>query len=236
MKYLVSVLILLCAAMFNTVGAQIIEFGQLSYVGLGAPLPVASFGTSYVPILPPYVSHNSLKPWGYGTFTGTIIPSIGFGVDDSLGIGRICAGNKFPKHLGTDYSGAAGTPVYAIADGTIVRANGFTGAGDYYVVIQSGKNDPWTTLYGHLNRTSFLGTKLAIPIKKGNYIGTLFNYRSDGDSPHLHLGIHKGPYNSTASNAGEANKGFACATELGYQKNKYNFVSPEQFKYYTSYY
>lgn len=239
MKHLVSSLALVCAAASTTVGAQTIEFSQLGVASLGVPLPVASFGTTYSPVLPPYVLHTLARQWGYGTFTGTIIPSISFGADDNKGISpsEMC-GSNFPKHIGTDYAGAAGTPVYAIADGTVKRVGGFTGLGDYYVVVESGNSQKWTTLYGHLNQPPFPSTTNgATTIKKGAMIGTLFNFRSYGDIPHLHMGIRNGAYMNVAySDKNSPTRGFACSTDPQYQANKYNFVSPEQFKYFTLFY
>lgn len=231
MKRIISSLVLACAAVATPVGAQTIEFSQLGVASLGAPLPVVSFGTSYAPLFPPYVLHTLARPWGYGSFTGTIIPSIAFGVDDNKGVTPFCAG-QYPKHLGTDYAGAAGTPVYAIADGTVKRVNIFTNANDYYVVVESGSSQKWTTLYGHLNSPSVGVSKI---IKKGDLVGTLFNYISDGDIPHLHMGIRNGAYTTTGATS-DSTRGFACATDPQYQANKYNFVSPEQFKYFTLYY
>jgi murein DD-endopeptidase MepM/ murein hydrolase activator NlpD len=233
MKRIASSLVFACAVV--SAGAQTIEFSQLGAASLGAPLPVASFGTSYVPFNPPYNLHVISRPWGYGTFTGNIVPSIAFGVDDNLGTQRICAGNTFPKHLGTDYAAPAGTPVYAIADGVVRRVSVFTNANDYYVVVESGSSQKWTTLYGHLNQPSFANTiDGKSVVKKGDKIGTLFNYRSDGDIPHLHMGIRNGAY--VVVSPSDTTKGFACATDAGYQANKYGFVSPEQFKYFTLYY
>jgi hypothetical protein len=216
------------------------DFNQLSSTSLGAPLPVVSFGTSYAPLFPPYVLHTLARPWGYGSFTGNIIPSIAFGVDDnkgtpvnSAGIPTGCGG-KFPKHLGVDYAAGAGTPVYAIADGIIKKANFFTtGVGDYHVVVESGSGtQKWTTLYGHLNPTGYNGTALSKPVKKGELIGTLFNYHVGIDIPHLHMGIHKGAY----IYPGNTSMGYVCESDSVYQTNKYNFVAPEQFNYFTLYY
>lgn len=239
MKRIISSVVLACAVVATPVGAQTIEFSHLGVASLGAPLPVISFGTSYAPLFPPYVLHTLARPWCYGSFTGNIVPSIPFGLDDNKGISpsEMCGAN-FPKHIGTDYAAAAGTPVYAIADGTVKRVGGFTGVGDYYVVVESGSSQKWTTLYGHLNPPPFPTTTNGVTtIKKGALIGTLFNYRSYGDIPHLHMGIRNGAYMNVAfSNSGSSTRGFACATDPQYQANKYNFVSPEQFKYFTLYY
>jgi murein DD-endopeptidase MepM/ murein hydrolase activator NlpD len=239
MKQIIFSVVLTCFASATPVKAQIIEFSQLGAANLGAPLPLVPRGTSYFPL-------NSLSPlqsttriWGDTlTLSMYVIPSIAFGVDDNKGISpsEMCGAN-FPKHIGTDYAAPAGTPVYAIADGTVKRVGGFTGVGDYYVVVESGSSQKWTTLYGHLNSPPFPSTTNGTTtIKKGALIGNLFNYRSYGDIPHLHMGIRNGAYMNVAfSNSGSSTRGFACSTDPQYQLNKYNFVSPEQFQYFTKY-
>lgn len=191
MKRFVSILVVstvVSAALVLETHAAIVEFNQLPSTNLSAPLPFASFGTAYYPIVPTY--HTTQKIWGYGTPTGTIIPSVYFSADDNVGVTAYCSG-KYPKHLGTDYAAPAGTQVFAIADGKVRRIGGFTGIGDSYVVVESGSTDKWTTLYGHLNAPS---VGLGATITKGMLVGTLYNYRELGDIPHLHLGIRKGVY------------------------------------------
>jgi murein DD-endopeptidase MepM/ murein hydrolase activator NlpD len=216
--------------------AEQVEFNQIARSTFVAPLAVTPVGTKYFPTIIPvlWLPHAAAKPWGSGTFFNMPIPSISFNADDDKGTTAYCAG-KFPKHLGTDYAGPEGTPVYAIADGIIVRGGLFTTdsqnkvIGDAYLVVESGSNDRWTTTYGHLVNTP---AAIGKTVKKGDLIGRLFNFRYAGDIPHLHLAIHKGRYDSTSS----AVKGFACATEAQYKTNFYNFISPETLKYESKYY
>ena len=74
-------------------------------------------------------------------------------------------------------------------------------------------------------------------IKRGDVIGTLFDYRVDGDIPHLHLGIRLSPYvDVTADNSNSSTRGYACAENANYQANQFMFISSEQLKYFTYYY
>jgi hypothetical protein len=92
------------------VQAQVIEFNTLTLGILGTPLAAMK--------------------------DGNIIPAIDFDDDDNKGIppNAMCD-EKFPKHLGVDYSAETGTPVYAIADGIVMRVGIYTWAWDYYIVV-----------------------------------------------------------------------------------------------------
>lgn len=229
-----SILAFSLAIIVSVSHAETIELSQLSTASLVAPFRVVPTGTSS-PFPSSPVPHTVLKPWGYGSFTGLVIPAIRFNFDDNKGVSPsdMC-GNQYPKHLGTDYAAPAGTPVYAIADGMVVRSGIFTSANDRYLVVQSGSLQLWTTLYGHLNIPN---VSVGTFVTKGALIGTLFNYTADGDIPHLHLGIRTSPYtNVSASDPNSSTRGFACPTQSNYQLNKYKFTSPEVLKYYTYYY
>lgn len=224
--------------------AQTIERSQLASANLGAPLPISPYGKSSFPYFATTAPwHQQYQYWGYGSPVGLVIPSIAFGVDDDKGAPRNCLNNTFNKHLGTDYAAPAGTNVYAIADGTIKRMNGFTGVGDYYVVVESGVNEKWTTLYGHLNKPlawplfGIGNLDMNKPIKKGELIGTIFDFRTGGDIPHLHLGIRLSEYvNVGSAHKDSSTRGYACLEDANYQLNKYKFRSPETLRYYTQYY
>lgn len=238
----------------TSINAQIIERSQLPSANLGAPLPVSPFGTMSYPLFPSATTwHGSTKSWGYGSPYGNVIPSIAFLADDDKGAPKSCTnGSTWNKHLGTDYAAPAGTKVYAIADGIIKRINTFSSkivngksvsVGDYFLVVESGNNEKWTTLYGHLEKPPawpLLGIgnlDMNVSIKKGDLIGTLFNYRESGDIPHLHLGIRLSPYaNVLFSHKDSSTRGYACLENPDYQLNKFKFTSPEQLRFLTNYY
>lgn len=199
------------------------------------------------------------KPTGFGTWQnfksykqGSInnwprVTAIAYGQPDNHGITnaeKAACGNKFPAHLGTDYSGAGesklgngdGSPVYAVADGVVRWVNGFTSAGDYHVIIVSGTStdkkgnltDPWTALYGHLSSKVLVSRDSKV--RAGQQIGTLFNYTDDTDKPHLHFGIRKGDYVSKISS-----QGFVCYNSDGKTFDSKQFINADSLSYTTDY-
>lgn len=88
-------------------------------------------------------------------------------------------------HAGLDFSAVQGTPIYATADGTVIRA-GNTGNGyGNHVVINHGYG--YETLYGHMVRVKVRNGQ---PVKRGEVIGWV---GSTGKStgPHCHYEVHK---------------------------------------------
>ncbi|MDR1546823.1 MAG: M23 family metallopeptidase [Deltaproteobacteria bacterium] len=72
-------------------------------------------------------------------------------------------------HLGVDYAAPAGTPVSAVADGT-VKSAGFRG--DYgRLVVLEHENDV-STMYGHLSVIA-KGLKPGVKVKQGDLIGNV---------------------------------------------------------------
>lgn len=91
-------------------------------------------------------------------------------------------------HGGVDLVNAAGTPIYAAADGTVTAQKQMMINGSYYAYgqyIVIGHNARWSTLYGHLQ--SFAVSQ-GQDVKRGQVIGYM---GSTGWStgPHLHFEI-----------------------------------------------
>lgn len=94
-------------------------------------------------------------------------------------------------HTGVDYGAPQGTPVHAIADGTVVEV-GTTSWGAAYgdrsvIVAQAGGI---RTLYAHLEGNS---VRRGQKITAGQRIGIVGN-RGRSFGPHLHLECRKAPY------------------------------------------
>jgi murein DD-endopeptidase MepM/ murein hydrolase activator NlpD len=83
-------------------------------------------------------------------------------------------------HHGTDYAAPFGTPVAAIGNGTVVRAEWYKGYGK---CIDIRHNNVYTSRYGHLSR---IAVRTGQSITQGQYIG---NVGSTGlaTGPHLHF-------------------------------------------------
>ena len=104
------------------------------------------------------------------------------------------------KHYnGVDYAGKLGTPVYAIAKGTVIFAgpsrfkfpNGEPAGGGYLVQIRHKVNGEWiTSSYMHLMKGSIRVTK-GQKVPEGQHIGKLGN-TGESTGPHTHFEIQRG--------------------------------------------
>lgn len=94
--------------------------------------------------------------------------------------------HRYRAHLGVDFGGRTGTPIYAAADGRIVFAGRMGGYGN---VIKIRHRDGFMTLYAHQSRFR-RGMRKGKWVKKGQVIGYI---GSTGMStgPHLHFGLYK---------------------------------------------
>ena len=92
-------------------------------------------------------------------------------------------GRRYEMHSGIDFRGAIGTPVYATAQGLVMKSERSGGYGNH-VVIDHGYG--YETLYAHLSK---LDVKVGDRVNRGDLIGALGNTgRSSG--PHLHYEVH----------------------------------------------
>ncbi|WP_456390917.1 peptidoglycan DD-metalloendopeptidase family protein [Hydrogenimonas sp.] len=94
--------------------------------------------------------------------------------------------HRYRAHLGVDFGGRTGTPIYAAADGRIIFAGRLGGYGN---VIKIRHRDGFMTLYAHMHKFR-RGMHKGKYVKKGQVIGYI---GSTGMStgPHLHFGLYK---------------------------------------------
>ena len=99
-------------------------------------------------------------------------------------------------HNGIDIAVPIGTPVKAIADGTVVAARAADGYGKFVVIEHSLNGQIITSEYGHISR--WIVSKDQI-VKQGQIIAYSGN---EGYSfgPHVHLTIRIGKYQGKAVN------------------------------------
>ncbi len=111
----------------------------------------------------------------------------------------------YPSHAGIDYTPGAGTPIHAVADGTII-ISGVSGTGGAYgesIWIQHA--DGFRTIYAHMQ----VGTRIPTgPVARGQYIGRVGS-TGNSSGPHLHIELHSNnvainpdPYINSAPLAG----------------------------------
>lgn len=104
-------------------------------------------------------------------------------------------------HAGEDSEGIAEgfdiediTPVYAIADGTLVYKNWVKGYGGVTMLEHVIDNEKIRAIYGHLNIDS-VPFSLGDRISQGSAIGNLGQHKSeetDGEREHLHFALYRG--------------------------------------------
>jgi murein DD-endopeptidase MepM/ murein hydrolase activator NlpD len=93
----------------------------------------------------------------------------------------------YRQHQGVDYGAPTGTPVSAIADGTVLMARWNGGYGNFVQVRHSGG---MVSCYGHLSRYG-AGVKAGQGVRQGQTVGYV---GSTGLStgPHLHFEVRQG--------------------------------------------
>lgn len=100
------------------------------------------------------------------------------------------------QHLGTDYTAASGTPVYAAASGR-VQYNSAALGNPYNSQVTVQQPGGAQVVYGHVYSTSTPGQV----VQQGQYLGYVqpATPKQPGYHPHLHVGInHQGNANQNA--------------------------------------
>lgn len=132
-------------------------------------------------------------------------------------------------HVGADICHAAGTPVYAVADGIVVYS---AKTPDSYrwgnlIIIQHQNPDGAyiTSLYGHLasNRAVSVGQNVG----RGQYIGMVGpGWTADNGNwdPHLHFGLAPRAYGASAGTYATWVKGYVGSMPSGWE-NSLDFVN-----------
>ena len=121
------------------------------------------------PLKPVYPETPITSPFGYR--------DIGIGTND---------------HLGTDFGGASGDPIFATMDGTVVRSQ-YDSARGNYVIIQHSQDTYFSTYQHNLSNSVSMGQ----PVKRGDTIA-LMGTTGDSTGVHLHFAISTTPYGSYA--------------------------------------
>lgn len=98
---------------------------------------------------------------------------------------------KIRPHNGTDYGVKTGTPIYAPADGVVIKSTYQRAAGKYLVIQHRG---PYSTVYMHLSK---LLVKAGEKVKQNQRIALSGNTgRSTGPHLHYELRINNKPVNA----------------------------------------
>jgi murein DD-endopeptidase MepM/ murein hydrolase activator NlpD len=89
-------------------------------------------------------------------------------------------------HNGIDYAAAAGTPIFAVGDGTITRAGN---GGSYGNVVDISHTRGYMTRYAHMQRFA-PGIRAGVRVKQGDLIGYVGS-TGLATGPHLHYEFHQ---------------------------------------------
>ena len=89
-------------------------------------------------------------------------------------------------HHGVDFAAPTGTPVRTVADGVVVKAGYYGGAGR---MIRVRHSDTYTTEYMHLSKISG-GIRKGAKVKRGQLIGNV-GKTGLATGPHLHFSLYK---------------------------------------------
>lgn len=101
-------------------------------------------------------------------------------------------------HAGIDIANkAANVPVYAAADGVVIRSYYSSSYGNVIFVAHSINGQTWTTVYAHLSSRSAGNGAV---VSRGQQIGVMGN-TGQSYGQHLHFELHKGSWNASKSNA-----------------------------------
>lgn len=110
-----------------------------------------------------------------------------------IGVNPQLASSLVEMHSGVDWSGGTGTPIYAVASGTVTRAgNEVVGDGQIITIEHNLNGEKWTTMYLHvMNATE--------KVKKGDKVLAGQQIAREGTTgnvtgPHLHFEVWKGEY------------------------------------------
>ncbi len=145
---------------------------------LTRPAPSGNGGGGEVPLVPE--TTRIVFPLPEGTWVRT--SPFGWRSDPITGERRF--------HAGSDFAAADGTPIYAVADGVVVRAN-YTDAGGGVIVIEhTVRGERVASMYVHM-WSHGIHVAEGDTVTAGQHIGDV---GSSGHStgPHLHLQIHPG--------------------------------------------
>jgi murein DD-endopeptidase MepM/ murein hydrolase activator NlpD len=100
---------------------------------------------------------------------------------------RTCAGCS-ADHQGVDFTPGAGTPIEAIAPGTVVEVGNPSGAlGVYAIVEHDVDGERWRSVYAHMQSGS-LKVAVGDTVKLGEVLGKVGD-TGMSTGPHLHFGI-----------------------------------------------
>ncbi|KAB7666056.1 murein hydrolase activator EnvC family protein [Bacillus sp. B1-b2] len=102
-------------------------------------------------------------------------------------------------HAGVDIAASGTVPIYAAADGVVIRSYTSSSYGEAVFVSHYINGQTYTTVYAHM-RSGSRSVQSGEVVRKGQQIGLMGN-TGDSQGQHLHFELHKGAWNQAKSNA-----------------------------------
>ena len=153
------------SALQDSISARI-AFAELCATTLNF---VGGGSTTIQPLRPVYPETPITSPFGYR--------DIGIGTND---------------HLGTDFGGASGDPIFATMNGIVVKSQ-YDSARGNYVIVQHSQDSYFSTYQHNLSNSVTVGQV----VNRGDTIA-LMGTTGDSTGVHLHFAISTTPYGSYA--------------------------------------
>lgn len=116
--------------------------------------------------------------WRLPSPIGTLFATVTSGWGDNRGSGRI--------HEGLDFAVPIGTPIYAVADGTVITAHSAADDGISGKYVLLSHNGTFSSLYCHLDSLSVARGDV---VRAGQEIGKSGRTGIHYSGPHLHFGM-----------------------------------------------
>ncbi|MGF6881762.1 cell wall-associated NlpC family hydrolase [Nocardia sp. GP40] len=131
-----------------------------------------------------------------GTACGASVPATASGlaypVDPSTSISSGYRTPDRPDHNGVDFAVPQGSPIHALADGTVTAAqdSGVQGFGGWAVISHVIDGKPMSSVYGHINPGG-LHVQVGQQVRAGDIIASSGN-AGESSGPHLHFELWNG--------------------------------------------
>lgn len=101
------------------------------------------------------------------------------------------------RHKGLDIAASGTVPIFAAADGVVIRSDFSTSYGNVVYLSHRINGQTYTTVYAHMNSRS---VSVGQTVKQGQQLGIMGN-TGDSQGQHLHFELHIGEWNQAKSNA-----------------------------------
>lgn len=122
----------------------------------------------------------------------TVTGPLAYPLDPSVEVGSGYRSADRPDHRGVDFPVPTGSPVYAMADGTVTAAqdSGVQGFGGWVVIDHVIDGKPMSTVYGHMDPGGVL-VSVGDQVTAGQTIARSGN-SGQSSGPHLHFEVWNG--------------------------------------------